>query len=131
MSRPEFATSQKTQRNKNNKKLIGLPASEAVITHGLELINSYVSDYCYSIDFDEMLEQLLNYSYEMKRKFDIVAALGMVEIADEELTGIDPSVKRDNKKEWKDIGYYRDENGYIKFGEIPTKNNFEIRWKDD
>ena len=99
MSRPEFATSQKTQRNKNNKKLIGLPASEAVITHGLELINSYVSDYCYSIDFDEMLEQLLNYSYEMKRKFDIVAALGMVEIADEELTGIDPSIKRDNKKE--------------------------------
>ena len=38
---------------------------------------------------------------------------------------------RTNKKEWKDIGYYRDENGYIKFGEIPTKNNFEIRWKDD
>jgi len=38
-----------------------------------------------------MLDQLLHYSYEAKRKFDIVAALSMVEIADEELSGIAPS----------------------------------------
>lgn len=37
--------------------------------------------------FDEMLEQLLNYSYEEKRKFDIVAALGMTEIGDEAMLG--------------------------------------------
>lgn len=131
MKRPEFATSQKFQRSRNaGKHLIGLPATESVITHGLELINAYVSDYCYNIDFDELLEQLLNYSYEAKRKFDIVAALGMVEIADEELTGINPAVKQSVESEWNDVGYYRDENGYMKFGVLPTKNNFQIRWKE-
>ena len=39
-----------------------------------------------------MLDQLLNYSYENKRKFDIIAAMGMCEIADEELSGITPTV---------------------------------------
>jgi hypothetical protein len=38
-----------------------------------------------------MLEQLLAYSDENKKKFDIVAALGMAELADEELTGLTPT----------------------------------------
>ena len=41
-----------------------------------------------------MLDQMLNYSYENKRKFDIIAALQMAEIADEDLSGVTPvSVK--------------------------------------
>jgi hypothetical protein len=38
-----------------------------------------------------MLYQLLNYSYEDKRKFDIIAALVCVEIGDEELMDIKPT----------------------------------------
>jgi hypothetical protein len=89
MTRPDFAISSKS-KSKSSKRLIGLPATEAVIRHGLDLIGQYINDYCYQIDFDEMLEQMLNYSYENKKKFDIIASLQMCEIADEELTGIPP-----------------------------------------
>lgn len=105
---------------KGNSAMIGVPATETIIKHGLELINNFVNDYCYGIDSDEMLEQLLNYSYENKRKFDIVAALGMCEMADEELTGINPKVKNEVTKTWKDIGWYIDDRGYKRYGIIPT-----------
>ena len=55
MTRPDFAISQKA-RTRSSKRLIGLPATEAVIRHGLDLIGQYINDYCYQIDFDEMLE---------------------------------------------------------------------------
>jgi hypothetical protein len=70
MSRPEFAVSQKARVTKSQKRLIGLPATEAVIKHGLDLIGQYINDYCHLIDFDEMLEQMLNYSYENKKKLN-------------------------------------------------------------
>lgn len=105
---------------KGNSAMMGVPATETIIKHGLELINNFVNDYCYGIDSDEMLEQLLNYSYENKRKFDIVAALGMCEMADEELTGINPKVKNEVTKTWKDIGWYIDDRGYKRYGIIPT-----------
>jgi hypothetical protein len=37
-----------------------------------------------------MLNELNHYSYENKRKYDIVAALGMVMLADEEMMGKTP-----------------------------------------
>lgn len=122
MARPEYATASKI-KNRSAKRLIGLPATEAVIKHGLELVGLYINDYCSQIDFDEMLEQLLNYSYEEKRKFDIVASLQMIEIADEEMTGITPTREDILDTKWKDIGYYRDEKGYTRYGVIPPKNS--------
>lgn len=109
MERPEFAIATKTRMSRNKKKLIGLPTTEAVIKHGLELISMYIEDYWYEIDSEDMLEQMLNYSYEAKRKFDIIAALGCCEIADEELSGVTPTTVNKVSKEWKDIGYYTDE----------------------
>jgi hypothetical protein len=91
MSRPEFAMSTKFGR-KAQKKLIGVPASEAVIKHGLELLQNFVNDYFYTIEFDEMLDQLINYSYAAKRKFDIIAAASICEIGDEELSGAIPKI---------------------------------------
>lgn len=122
MARPEFAVSNRAKRT-TTKNLIGLPATEAVIKHGLELIEMYVEDYWQDIMFDEMLEQLLNYSYEEKRKFDIVAALGMCEIGDEAMLGFSVKNAQSTKQEWKDYGYYYDENGHKRFGIIPDKNN--------
>jgi hypothetical protein len=59
-----------------------------------------------------MLEQLIRYTDENKGKFDIVAAMGMAELADEELSGIVPTDVEDPLvNEWKDIGYFRDEYG--------------------
>jgi hypothetical protein len=37
-----------------------------------------------------MIDELLRYSYENKRKFDIVAAFGIVLVADEEMTNQRP-----------------------------------------
>lgn len=131
MQRPEFAVSERIRKNQN-KHLIGLPATESVIKHGLELIETYVEDYWYYIMFDEMLEQLLNYSYEDKRKYDIIAAMGQCEIADEALTGIPIKNSHATSKEWKDYGYYTDERGYKRFGVIPEKNNYNIlntKWR--
>lgn len=119
MSRPEFAVSSKTRTNQARKKLIGLPATEAVIKHGLELISMYVDDYWYEFDHEDTLEQLLNYSYEAKRKFDIIAAMSCCEIAEEELTGITPAVINSISREWKDFGYYTDENGIKRKGVLP------------
>lgn len=45
MSRPEFAVSNKLKTRTVNKKLIGIPATEAVIKHGLELIAAFLEDY--------------------------------------------------------------------------------------
>ena len=117
MRRPKSSLS---DIKKGNSAMIGVPATETIIKHGLELINNFINDYCYGIDSDAMLEQLLNYSYENKRKFDIVAAMGMCEMADEELTGINPKVKTEIVKTWKDIGWYKDERGYKRYGIIPT-----------
>ena len=128
MSRPEFAISQTTKKSRASKELVGVPGTEAVIKHGLELIAMYVNDYCYHINYDEMLEQLLNYSYVEKKKFDIIAAMGMAEIADEELNGIAPIVSNNVSKEWKDIGFYTDENGVKHRGTIPSQNKFQARW---
>lgn len=99
MERPEFAIAAKTRMSRNKKKLIGLPTTEAVIKHGLELISMYIEDYWYEIDSEDMLEQMLNYSYEAKRKFDIIAALGCCEIADEELSGVTPTTVNKVSKE--------------------------------
>lgn len=92
MTRPDFAISQKAKMSRSQKRLIGLPATEAVIRHGLDLVGQYINDYVHQIDFDEMLEQMLNYSYENKKKFDIIAATQMAEVGDEELSGLPPVV---------------------------------------
>lgn len=106
--------------------MIGVPATEAIIKHGLELINNFVNDYCYSIDIDEMLEQLLKYSWENKRKFDIIAAMEMAEIADEELMNIRPAAQDKLAKEWENIGWFTNEKGYKEYGVISQKNG--TRW---
>ena len=121
MSRPEYAVSVRSKK-KSTKRLIGVPGTEAVIKHGLELISAFLSDYYYTIDFEVMLEELLKYTYENKRKFDTIAALSCCEIGDEAMTGITPTKPTVTRKTWQDIGWYKDDKGYLKFGVIPNKN---------
>jgi len=101
MKRPDFAV---TNKRNTGKQLIGVPSTEAVINHGLELVGSFINDFWHTIDFKEMLEQMLNYSYEYKRKFDIIAALQMVELGDEDMTGITPSTVQATASQWKNFG---------------------------
>lgn len=121
LKRPK-ATFPQTGKHRNNNQY-GVPASEPIINHQLDLISDYVTDYSDQIDFPEMLNELIKYSYENKRKFDIVAAIGMTELAEEDMLGLTPKVKDYQNKKLQNIGYYKDEYGRITFGIIETKEN--------
>jgi len=71
-----------------------------------------------------MLDEFNRYTDENKGKFDIVAAVAMAELADEELQGVVPKVSRQEEDVFEDIGYYYDENGYKRFGVIPKRQTF-------
>lgn len=124
MSRPDFAVTKNTKRSPNTKKLIGVPGTEAVIRHELELIAAFINDYWHTIDFDEMLDQMLNYTYENKRKFDIIAAVGICELGDEDMSGLTVGKVDTIKKQWKDIGWYTDEYGRKRRGVIPDNYGY-------
>jgi hypothetical protein len=51
-----------------------------------------------------MVEQLLNYSDEKKKDFDIVAAMGMCELGDEELSVRQPVAREQVAAKFVDIG---------------------------
>lgn len=107
----------------NTNKQYGTPATPAIIDHQTDLIADYVNDYCHLIWFDEMLDEFNRYTDENKRKFDIVASVAMALLADEELQGMVPRVIQDTRNEWSDIGFYTDENGYKRYGQIPKRDN--------
>lgn len=119
MKRPRVCYGDNQTRRSNNQ--YGTTATKAMIEHQTDLIADYVEDYCQNIWFIEILNQLSAYSDENKTKFDIVAAMGMAEIGDEELNGIVPKKLEPEQNTFQDIGYYRDEKGYVHFGIIPNK----------
>lgn len=109
----------------------GVPANEKTIQHQLELIASFVEDWSEHIWFIEIINELLEYSYENKTKFDAVAAMGMAMLADEELIGVLPRIDEINVKQWKDIGWYTDEKGYKRYGVLPDKKpNVNVNWNN-
>lgn len=105
--------------SKGNAKMYGAPASVKVIEHYRELIYDFCLDYSYTIAFKEMVDQLLNYSDDKKKDFDIVAAMGMCELGDEEMSVKKPEARERIAKEFRDIGWYRDSKGYKHYGIIP------------
>lgn len=119
MKRPSATFPDPTRRNINQ---YGSPATTAVIDHQTTLIADYVNDYYQEIWFEEMLDQLNRYSDDNKTKFDIIAAMGMAELADEELHDISPKSMKPREEVFQDIGYYIDEHGYKKYGVIPNNS---------
>lgn len=119
MKRPRATLS---EQYRNTNKQYGTPATPSIISHQTDLIADFVVDCWQDIWFDDMLDELNNYSDEHKRKFDIVAALGMAFLADEELMGVVPkSMEPEKQEEWRDIGYYVDSDGVKHYGVIPKK----------
>jgi len=117
MRRPRATYPEATKKIGN---AIGTPATPTIINHQTDLIANYVEDYCHNIWFPEMLDQLNRYTDEKKGKFDIIAAMGMAELADEELGGVVATdVEPDEENKFQDIGYYRDDKGIRHFGVIP------------
>jgi len=120
IKRPRIASSSSTRQS----NLIGTPATKKVISHALSLINDYIEDFYRHIYFKDMLDELREYDYDNKTKYDIIAAMGMCELYDEELGNLSASAAEDTKDEgFKGVGWYTDENGYRKFGSLEHKNN--------
>ena len=118
MKRPRVCSGDITNRKRNNNQY-GTTATTAMIDHQTDLVRDYIEDYCQNIWFIQFLEQLNLYTDENKGKFDIVAAMALCEVADEELNDIIPKKVESEKKKFQDIGYYKDEKGYTRFGIIP------------
>ena len=109
--------------SKTNSNQFGCPAVQQYIDHELDLIECYINDYYYNIHHLELLQELIKYSYENKRKFDLVAAMQMAELADEEMMGKTPKRISQSTEGWRDIGYYIDEYGIKRYGVIPKDVN--------
>lgn len=108
--------------NNPKRRTIGTPASVAIIDHQTDLIRDYVNDFCQDIWFEEMLDELSRYTDEMKRKFDIIAAMGLCELGDEDMMGVTPRQVESTDDSFQDFGYYIDpETGYRRKGMIPKK----------
>ena len=140
--RPRIALGDKFKFKQNS--LIGTPATKKLIQHGLNLVKEYIDDYCQNIFYLEMITQLQEYSYEAKTKFDIIAAMQMCEIYDEDLAEFTP--KRIDKvdSDWEDIVWKRVNGKMIKTttGEKPPEilteeynpvdfiENGKLRWSE-
>ena len=127
MKRPRATLADSTR---NTNKQYGTPATPAIIDHQTDLIADYINDYCHLIWFDEMLDEFNRYTDENKKKFDIVAAVAMALLADEELQGIVPKVVEEVKDTWQDIGFYTDEYGRRRYGTLP-RNTPQIRFNNN
>ena len=125
MKRPRACYGANPERRTNNQ--YGTTATTAMIEHGTDLVASYVEDYCHNIWFIEFLEQLNLYTDENKGKFDMVAACQMCEVGDEELNDILPKERKKENDEFQDIGYYKDEKGYTRFGIIPKQITQQVK----
>lgn len=112
-------------------KQYGTPATKTIIEQQTDLIADYVEDYGHNIWFEDMLEQLNGYNDENKTKFDIIASLGMVELADQELSGRQPTKVDKEVEEFQDYGYYINDKGYREFGVIPKKQSNQIVIKQE
>lgn len=106
-------------------KQYGTPATKTIIEQHTDLTAAFIEDFCHTIWFEEMLDQFTGYNDENKGKFDIVAAVGMTELADQELSGRQPVLVEKEVEQFQDYGYYYDERGIKRFGVIPTSKTFE------
>lgn len=110
-------------------KQYGTPATKVIIEQHTDLTADFVEDYCHTIWFEEILDQLTSYNDENKGKFDIIAAFGMMELADQELSGRQPVKVEKDDAQFEDFGYWKDEKGIKHYGVIPKKQKIEYKLK--
>lgn len=118
--RPKATMTSDLSRTLSNQ--IGTPATKQIIEQHTSLTANFVEDYCHTIWFEEILQELMSYNDENKTKFDIVASLGMVFLLDQELSQRVPTEVKKEVEAFEDFGYYTDERGYKRWGVIPKDN---------
>jgi len=103
--------------------LIGTQASTGMIDHMDNKIKEYIDDYYDQMFFDDQLEQCQDYNREDRTKFDLVIAMGLCELADEDKIGQLARPKEKETDGFQMFGYYTDHNGIKRYGVIPDKNS--------
>lgn len=122
MKRPRYAIEGQYQ-NKEASGLYGTQASPKMIEYGIDLVAAFIEDFCHNMYFLDMVEQCQNYSSEMKGLYDIIAAMQMTEIADQDMMGIVPK-QEEVADDWEDFGYWKDSNGRLHYGVIPKQDDY-------
>ncbi len=109
------------------KTLIGTPATTQVIDHQDGKIKEYIEDNYDRIFFLDLLEQLRDYQREDRTKYDLVIAMGLCELADEDMMGIAAREDQSETKSFEVFGYFTDpKTGYKKFGALPKSSKEQI-----
>jgi hypothetical protein len=125
MKRPSIAVGSNISGAKASM-LIGTPANSTIIDHQDDKIKAYIDDYYYQIFFLPLLEQLKDYSREDRTPYDLVIAMGLAELADEDFIGKPPVEEIKASRDLEVWGIYRDSEGVKRWGVIPSKNNNEF-----
>lgn len=108
--------------------LIGTGTAANVIDHQDSKIKEYTDDYCHSIYYTDMIEQLRDYQREDRKKYDLVVAMGLCELADEDMLGETASTETRESNDLKLFGHYIDSvTGRKKFGVLP-QDSIEKRY---
>jgi len=106
--------------------LIGTTAGGPIIDHQDQKIKAYIDDFYDTIYFKDLLEHLQDYNREDRTKFDLVIAMGLCELSDEDLMGAIAKPKETQSDKLQLFGYYTEYvNGQPvkKYGVIPDKSD--------
>lgn len=108
-----------------NTNKYGLRVTTEIINFYVQKIKDYLLDYADKVYFSAQLTQLSNYTKSKKRLFDLIAAMGMCEILEAELSGVMATSTVKVKKQfiaptWRQI------NGRWVFGSNVMINEFGV-----
>jgi len=118
IQRPKNFQADKNHGNPNTT-LIGTQMTEPVRIYGTGKIKNYIESHWMMLFFDELLDQLLEYTVEKKTMFDWVIAMMLCEIADEDMAELVPAKVVPVQKVL-EYGYYYDPyTGHKKYGPLP------------
>ena len=125
MARPVLNRPASKDPNKETNQ-IGTTTAVNIIKHGDGKIKEYIDSFSKQIMFIPVIDQLKSYDADNRGKFDLVVAMNMTEVADDDLGGKAATVEESNEYQFNnDIGYYRDADGKRRYGVIP-KNPTDI-----
>ena len=125
IKRPTIATTNNMDADplKGKSNLIGTPGSSQYIDYQDGKLKEYIDDNSHIIWFDLALEQLLEYDRANRTPSDLVIAMGLCEIMDDDLMGKIAKPKENAGDQLQPFGYYTDPiTGYKRYGKIPSKS---------
>ena len=129
VKRPTIATDGNMDADPLKKRAnqIGTPPSPKYIDHQDGKLKEYIDDSSGTIWYEPAITQLLEYDRLNRTPSDLVVAMGLTELLDEDLLGKIAKPKEAASEEFVLFGYYKDPvTGKKKYGALPRKSEEEI-----